>query len=208
MSRIIFYRKFNRLQEYCRIDLPKPTLRKNNFLFRQNPHPTGNLFSPRIAGQIGEKYPWPRPPWCPRCQSPRLWGHGYVRRYFDDFAQALCLRRYRCPHCGAVHTLRPQLYDRGFQVIWFTLFLSLLRKITMGQWLPGICRQRQQYWWRGFMKQASRRNLVHKNALEILETLLRAGGLLATHSLTYYERRPLGEFPHPMFAVTFPRGMG
>jgi hypothetical protein len=37
------------LQVYCRIELPKPTLRKNNFLFLQNRDSTENLFSARIA---------------------------------------------------------------------------------------------------------------------------------------------------------------
>jgi len=37
------------LQDYCRIELPKLTLRKNSFLFLQNRNPTGDLFSPRIA---------------------------------------------------------------------------------------------------------------------------------------------------------------
>jgi hypothetical protein len=163
----------------------------------------------KLLEQKGEKYPWPRPPWCPRCQSPRMWGHGYVRRYFDDFAQALCLKRYRCPDCGAVHTLRPHLYDRRFQVIWFAIFLSLLQKITLGRWLPGWSRQRQQYWWRGFKKHASRKqNFVPATALSALMALLEAGHLLATHSLTHYERTPLQKPPHRRFAATFPCGAG
>ena len=158
---------------------------------------------------MGKKYPWPCPPWCPRCRSPRLWGHGYVRRYFDDFAQALCLKRYRCPDCGAIHTLRPHLYDRGFQVIWFTIFLSLLKKITLGQWLWGVSRQRQQYWWRGFKKHASRKqNFSNETALATLVTLFEAEHLLATHSLTHYERTSLGEPLHRRFAVSFPSGVG
>lgn len=157
----------------------------------------------------GKQYPWPRPPWCPRCRSPRLWGHGYTERFFDGFEKALLLKRYRCPDCGAVHTLRPHLYDRGFQVIWFTIFLSLLKKITLGRWLVGVSRQRQQYWWRGFKKHASRRrNFAIESALDSLVSLFEAETLLATHSLTHYERTPLGESPHRRLAVTFPRGVG
>lgn len=162
-----------------------------------------------LLEQQGKKYPWPRPPWCPWCGSPRLWGHGYVYRYFDGFPGALCLRRYRCPDCGAVHTLRPQLYDRRFQAMWFIIFLSLLQKIMFGRWLSGISRQRQQYWWRGFKKQASRqRNFSVKRAPETLVTLFKAEHFLATHSLTHYARTPLGESPHRSFAVTFPSGVG
>ena len=162
----------------------------------------------KLLEQTGKKYPWPRPPWCPWCKSPRLRGHGYVRRYFDDFAQALCLKRYRCPDCGAVHTLRPQLYDRRFQVMWFTIFLSLLKKITLGCWLSGLSRQRQQYWWRGLKKYASRKqNFAPETALSCLMTLLEAEHLLGTHSLTHYERRPLGEPPHRRLAFPCPWGV-
>jgi hypothetical protein len=41
-----------------------------------------------------------------------------------------------------------------------------------------------------------------------LVSLFEAETLLATHSLTHYERTPLGESPHRRFAVTFPRGVG
>ncbi len=158
---------------------------------------------------MGENYPWPRPAWCPRCRSTRLWGHGYVGRFFDGFEKALLLKRYRCPECGAVHTLRPHLYDRRFQVMWFTIFLSLLRKITHDQWLMGIGRQRQQYWWRGFKKQASRkRNFTPQAALATLTPLFEAKFLLATHSLTHYERTSLGEPPHRRLAFLCPWGVG
>jgi hypothetical protein len=163
----------------------------------------------KLLEQIGQKYCWPRPRCCPRCQSRRLWGHGYVRRYFDECSEAVCLRRYRCPDCGAVHTLRPHSYDRRFQVIWFTIFWSLLRKITLGHWLRGISRQRQQYWWKGFQKHASRtQNTSSATALGSLVSFLKADHLLGTHSLTYYERTSLGEPPHRRFAATFPCGVG
>ena len=94
-------------------------------------------------------------------------------------------------------------------MIWFTIFLSLLKKITLGRWLVGVSRQRQQYWWRGFKKHASRRrNFAIESALESLVSLFEAETLLATHSLTHYERTPLGESPHRRLAVTFPRGVG
>jgi len=132
-----------------------------------------------------------------------------VHRHFDECPERLWVKRYRCPECGAVHTLRPQLYDRRFQVIWFTVFLSLLRKITLGQWLEGISRQRQQYWWRGFKKHASRKqNFVSESALSTLTVLFEAEHLLATHSLTHYERTLLEESPHRRLAFPCPWGVG
>jgi hypothetical protein len=94
-------------------------------------------------------------------------------------------------------------------VIWFTVFLSLLRKITHGQWLTGISRQRQQYWWRGFRKHASKQqNFVLETALASLVTLFEAEHFLATHSLTHYERTPWGEPPHRRLAFPCPWGVG
>jgi hypothetical protein len=93
--------------------------------------------------------------------------------------------------------------------MWFTVFLSLLKKITLGGWLSGWSRQRQQYWWRGFRKHASRKqNVTPETALATLVTLFEAEHLLATHSLTHYERTPLGQPPHRRLAVTFPSGVG
>ena len=129
-------------------------------------------------------------------------------RFFDGFDKAVLLKRFRCPDCGAVHTLRPQLYDRRFQVIWFTIFLSLLKKMTLGRWLSGLGRQRQQYWWQGFKKHASKKqNFSGETALSTLAALLEADYLLGTHSLTHYERSSLGEPPHRRLAVIYPHGV-
>ena len=35
-------------------------------------------------------YPWPRPEPCPRCQERRVWGHGFVEAYFDEYPHARC----------------------------------------------------------------------------------------------------------------------
>ena len=43
---------------------------------------------PSLMSQ-GKSYPWPRPPCCPRCEGRRLWGHGYVGRYFDGYEERL-----------------------------------------------------------------------------------------------------------------------
>jgi hypothetical protein len=58
----------------------------------------------------GRHFPWPRPECCPRCRNWRVWGHGYVERYFDGFTEALRVKCYRCPACGCVITLRPECH--------------------------------------------------------------------------------------------------
>jgi hypothetical protein len=49
---------------------------------------------------------------------------------------------------------------------------------------------------------------VPETALATLLTLFEAEHLLATHSLTHYERTPLGEPPHRRLAFPSPWGVG
>lgn len=130
----------------------------------------------------GKDFPWPRPERCPSCQSRRLWGHGYVRRYFEGFTFGLWMKRYRCPDCGAVHTLRPEGFYRGFHYSRLTILLSLLNKVLRNQWLRCLQRQTQQYWFRGLRFQASRyrnRKNIDRN---IFQRLISQNILLVTHS--------------------------
>jgi hypothetical protein len=75
-----------------------------------------------------------------------VWGHGFVLTCFDGFQEALWLRRYRCPVCSAVITMRPSGYFRGFQAPARTIRSSIAHKYYKGRWLPGISRTRQQHW--------------------------------------------------------------
>jgi hypothetical protein len=113
------------------------------------------IFFPVILKELfhlGRQYPFPKPEKCPRCRSPRLWGHGYVEAFFDGFAQALLLRRYRCPECGCVIRLRPKGYFTRFQSSIFTIRSSIEQKIKTGRWLVGLSRTRQRHWYRSLVK--------------------------------------------------------
>ena len=88
--------------------------------------------------ELGKKYPWPRPERCLSCKSSRVWGHGYVQRYFEGFVRPLWIRRLRCPDCRTVYTLRPDLFYRGFRYSVRTILSSLTTKITDGFWLPSL----------------------------------------------------------------------
>ena len=77
----------------------------------------------------GKDFPWPRPEQCPRCEGQRLWGHGYVQRYFEGWSERIWIKRYRCPDCRAVHTLRPERFYKGFYYSIWTILLSILNRV-------------------------------------------------------------------------------
>jgi len=158
--------------------------------------------------QQGKRYPWERPPRCPSCRGKRLWGHGYVLRFFDGIDEGVWLKRYRCPECRAVHTIRPDTHYRGFWACWLTILCSLLGTITHNSCWKNISRQRKKYWWDGFIKQASRQGNFPENPLQALEELLSQNIIISTHSLKYCEKKPYGVLPYPMFSVTPHTGYG
>jgi hypothetical protein len=124
-----------------------------------------------------------------------------VLRYFDGFLEALWLKRYRCPACRAVHTLRPSSHWRGFWAPWRLILACLLGKLRGRRWMSRFSRQRQQYWWKGLAKQAARQRIQGRSE-RVLRQLLSCGIILATHSLKYCEVRRLGQAAHRILAVT------
>jgi hypothetical protein len=96
----------------------------------------------------GRDYPWQKPHSCPRCNSCRLWGHGYVQAIFDGFKRALWLKRYRCPDCDCVIRIRPKGYFKRFQASIETIRSSIGCKEAKNRWLAGVDRTRQCHWFR------------------------------------------------------------
>lgn len=155
----------------------------------------------KLLRTMQKEYRWPRPRRCPRCGGTRLWGHGYVDRFFEWEVEALAMKRWRCPDCGAVHTMRAATHWRGFWAPWPLIMSSLLAKASGVAWLASISRQRQQYWWRGYRLQSQ-----VLGAPLGLWTLLLSGRIVSTHSLTYREIRAVCGTTHRIFAVTAPSG--
>lgn len=91
-------------------------------------------------------YVWPRPDFCPECNNPKLWGHGFTDSLFDFAKKAIPLKRYRCPNCGCVIKLRPQGYFKRFQAPVDTIRSSIDNILTVGKAIRGISRQRQRHW--------------------------------------------------------------
>lgn len=100
-------------------------------------------------------YPWSRPLRCPHCNSTRLWGHGFVSRYFDGFNDPLVLKRYRCRDCHTVLQFRPKGYFRRFQASIETIEKCIQSFLQHKKYLPGISRQRQRHWIRGLQMKAA-----------------------------------------------------
>lgn len=133
--------------------------------------------------ELGKKYPWPRPERCLSCESSRVWGHGYVPRYFEGFVRPLWIRRLRCPDCHTVYTLRPDLFPRRFRYSLLTVLASLMSKITNHRWLPSIPRQNQQYWFNGLRLQSMRLGSVPSPDMDVVKEVVSRGLIPVSHSL-------------------------
>lgn len=99
------------------------------------------------------------------------------------------MKRYRCPDCGGVHTLRPKVFWRRFRHLAAIIIQSLEEKILGNRWLGQISRQAQQYWRHGFKKQCAREGRIGKLGGEVLDRLLEKGIIIATHSLRFFRMR-------------------
>lgn len=148
----------------------------------------------------GKLYPWLRPQRCPRCSGVRLWGHGYVHRYFDGYPDRVWVKRWRCPDCGAVHTCRPASHWRRFLAPITVIVGSLLEKLAGLHWLQGESRQRQQYWYRGYLIQSRYDGLP----TAAVEALLAACIVVATHSTADRTMLPIPDPAHRRLAATAP----
>jgi hypothetical protein len=102
----------------------------------------------------GRQYRWERPERCPKCQNVGVWGHGYVRAYFDEAGSAcVLLKRYRCPECGVVIRLRPLGYWRRIQATIAAVQHCVLHRLEKGRWPPQSNAPRQRHWLRALKRQ-------------------------------------------------------
>ena len=119
---------------------------------------------------LGREYPWEKPARCPACHGIRLWGHGFVLRYFEPFENPFWVKRYRCPDCGSVHTFRPRPYLQAFRYPLPVILLGLFIKAVTSTWAKDLCRQIQQSWWRTLHRAASRNANIALADMPILVT--------------------------------------
>lgn len=102
--------------------------------------------------RLGRDYPFHRPERCLRegCKSTKVWGHGFILLYIEGYAERLPFRRWRCPICRRVYTIRPCGYWLRHRVPVWTIAEALRYRTTQGFWnkTMGFSRQRQQHWFR------------------------------------------------------------
>lgn len=113
---------------------------------------------------FGKKFPWQKPPVCPRCQKNHVWGHGFTATFFDGFLSALLMRRLRCPGCGCVIKYRPKSHFSRFQTAISTIKSQLTSRIETRRWSanPG----RGRHWLQVLKRQSlARLGLAWQNRL-------------------------------------------
>ena len=101
----------------------------------------------------GRDYQWIRPQLCLHCKGSHLWGHGFVESWFDGYARALFLRRYRCPVCGCVIKLKPRGYFKRFQATIERIYFQIGSRLKTGKWPVGCGNERCRHWLRSLKRQ-------------------------------------------------------
>lgn len=102
---------------------------------------------------LGSSFPWPTLD-CPRCHRPRMWGHGYVGRIFEGVRLTVFVKRYRCPGCGSIVTMRPEGYWPRYQSAISAIYETLLYRVRHFTWPPWTTRQRAGHWLRKLLTKA------------------------------------------------------
>jgi hypothetical protein len=116
----------------------------------------------------GKNFKWIRPALCPRCQQPKIWGHGYVSRFFNSIIGLLYIKRWRCHGCKLVITCRPEEFWRRYQESIDQIFEALKYRIENLRWPPWTTRQKGGHWMNRLIRK-SQANLMLKECM--LETI-------------------------------------
>jgi hypothetical protein len=102
--------------------------------------------------RLGRNYPFYRPEKCLRegCKSTKVWGHGFVLLCIEGYKKPLSFRRWRCPTCRRVYTIKPCGYWPRHQAPIWTIAEALRYRLTHGFWSKALepSRQRQGHWLR------------------------------------------------------------
>jgi hypothetical protein len=79
-----------------------------------------------------------------------------VRRYFIPAPDGCWCKRYRCPRCGNVITLRPEGWWPRFWHAGANIRQTLHSRLETDSWPPGFTRQAGGHWLRGLNNQVKK----------------------------------------------------
>lgn len=151
--------------------------------------------------RLGINFPWVKPAGCPRCGQ-SLWWHGFVPAYFSCLAEAVLLRRLRCPCCRSVHRLKPAGYWRRFRSSITLITQTISHRSDSGRWRRDQPRPRQRQWWRRLQRMAEAvLGLAAGSAVMAFESLLHRAFIPVSLS---FKRDNSGAGPPPYRSVSLP----
>lgn len=116
--------------------------------------------------QQGKEFNWRRPA-CKRCKS-KVWGHGFVIRFFNSIKNGVLIRRWRCPCCGTIYICRPREYWSRFQESISNIMRALIFRVTHRKWPPWTSRQRGGHWMNKLIKNARANLLLKDNVFDTI----------------------------------------
>jgi hypothetical protein len=93
---------------------------------------------------LGSSFKWPEHV-CEKC-SRKMWGHGFVDRYFESILHSIRIKRLICPSCGMVVVFRPSEYWPRFRSSILAIYVALIVRLRSGFWPVGFKRQRGRHW--------------------------------------------------------------
>lgn len=93
---------------------------------------------------LGSSFKWPGHT-CEKC-SRKMWGHGFVDRYFEGLSYSIRIKRLICPHCGMVVVFRPREFWPRFRSSIGAIYSALIMRLQSGFWPVGFKRQRGWHW--------------------------------------------------------------
>lgn len=121
----------------------------------------------QVAAQ-GKDFNWIRPN-C-GCGHEKVWGHGYVTRFFDGIDKPVWLKRYRCPGCARVITMIPAGFGRRYRTQIDDIWMAIKARLTTRLWPRGLPRQRGGHWLCRFLS-ICKMDFPEEDPLEVLDRL-------------------------------------
>ena len=113
-----------------------------------------------------KEFQWNRP-YCNKCKC-SFYGHGYVFRFFNLLQSAVYLKRWRCPICKTVATVRPDTHWKNFQESTSQIFKTLVYRVKHFKWPPWCSRQRGGHWLNKLIANARLNLLLKGNTFETI----------------------------------------